>query len=85
MITISSTDVQKNFGTFLDKGSREIVIVKRQNREVGAFIPMSDLATLRKAKAEAIRAAVSALSKEGEAHGFTEDILSEILAEVNPS
>jgi len=85
MITISSTDVQKHFGTFLDRGSREIVIVKRQNREVGAFIPMSDLATLRKAKAEAVRAAVNSLADEGQANGFTEDILNEILSEVNPS
>ncbi|MGJ8678510.1 MAG: hypothetical protein ACSHX0_13430 [Akkermansiaceae bacterium] len=85
MITISSTNVQKNFGAFLDKGSREIVIIKRQNREVGAFIPMADLVTLRKAKADSLRSAVNALSEEGEANGFTENLLNEILADVNPS
>lgn len=85
MITISSTDVQKNFGAFLDKGSKEIVVVKRQNREVGAFIPMSDLEKLRQAKAGELNDAASKLSEAGKSKGLTEEIFNGILTEVNPS
>jgi len=85
MIIMSSTEARNNFGDFLDKGSREPVIVKRQNRKIGAFVPMRDLEKLRMMRMKELDVAADKLSAEGAANGFTEDILNEILAEVNPS
>lgn len=85
MITMSSTEARANFGAFLDKGSREPVIVKRQNREIGAFVPMEDLEAIRKLRLAEMRSAVADLSAEGRKNGLTEEILNEILEEVNPS
>jgi hypothetical protein len=85
MIEISSTEAKQDFGAFLDKGSREIVVVKRHNRKVGAFVPMSELAKLRKLQAEELHNAALAISEEAEANGLTEEVLRKILAQVNPS
>ncbi|HAZ00328.1 MAG TPA: hypothetical protein DCY38_06030 [Opitutae bacterium] len=85
MITMSSTEARANFGEFLDKGSREPVIVKRQNREIGAFVPMSDLKKLRKLRLQELDETVQAASEEAARNGLTEEILNQILAEVNPS
>jgi prevent-host-death family protein len=85
MITMSSTEARNNFGEFLDKGSREPVIVKRQNREVGAFVPMRDLEKLRQIGLKELRQSVKELSDEARSNGLTEKILNEILEEVNPS
>lgn len=85
MITMSSTEARANFGLFLDKGSREPVIVKRQNREVGAFVPMRDLEKLRQLRIEELRRSAKELSGEAQANGLTEEILNRILQEVNPS
>lgn len=82
---MSSTEARKNFGAFLDQGSREPIIVKRQNREVGAFVPMSDLAKLRKLRLQELDNAALAASEEAAKNGLTEEILNQILAEVNPS
>ena len=85
MTIISSTEARQNFGAFLDLGSREIVVVKRQDREVGAFIPMSDLKKLRELKNKELREVARVLSEEAAVYGLTEDKLGEILSEVNPS
>ena len=82
---MTSTEARQNFGEFLEKGSRQPVIIKRQNREVGAFIPMSDLEKLQRLRMQELDEMAKALSSEGEANGFTETILNEILDEVNPS
>ena len=82
---MTSTEARQNFGEFLEKGSRQPVIIKRQNREVGAFIPMADLEKLRKLRTQELDKMAKALSSEGEANGFTEAVLNEILDEVNPS
>ena len=82
---MSSTEARSNFGEFLDKGSREPVIVKRQNREIGAFVPMKDLEAIRKLRLRKLRHAVADLSEEGRKNGLTEEILNDILEEVNPS
>lgn len=81
MITMSSTEARANFGEFLDRGSREPIIVKRQNREVGAFVPMSDVAKLRKLRLQELDELVMAVSEEATANGLTEEILQQILAE----
>lgn len=85
MITMSSTEARSNFGAFLAKGSCEPVIVKRQNREVGAFVPMSELKKLRQMRMKELDEAVQAASQEAAANGLTEEILNQILAEINPS
>lgn len=84
-MTMSSTEARQKFGEFLEKGSRQPIIVKRQNREIGAFIPMADLEKLRKLRMMELDETAKALSAEGEENGLTEAILNDILSEVNPS
>ena len=85
MKTISSTEARQNFGRFLDTGSHEILVVKRQNREIGAFIPMKELEKLRKLRDREFKKAVKALSGEAASNGLTEEKLEAILSEINPS
>lgn len=85
MLTISSTEVRQNFGAFLDRGSREIIIVKRQNREIGAFVPMAELKKLRAIQSKELRRAAVTLSNEAKAKGLTEEKLQKILTELNAS
>ena len=85
MITMTSSEVRQNFGEFLEKGSREPVIIKRQNREIGAFVPIEDYKKLRQLRMEELDHAVAALSGEAKANGLTEALLNDILSEVNPS
>lgn len=85
MITMSSSEVRQNFGEFLEKGSREPIIVKRQNREIGAFVPIEEYKKLRQLRMEELDSAVAALSDEAKANGLTEELLNNILNEVNPS
>lgn len=82
---MSSTEARAKFGEFLDKGSREAIIVKRQNREVGAFVPMSDWEKLRKIRLKELDETVVAASEEAATNGLTEEIFNQILAEANPS
>ena len=84
-ITMTSSEVRQNFGEFLEKGSREPVIIKRQNREIGAFVPIEDYKKLRQLRMEELDHAVAALSDEAKANGLTEALLNDILSEVNPS
>lgn len=85
MTVISSTEARQNFGAFLDKGSREIVVVKRQNREIGAFVPMSELKKLRELQNRELLDAAHKLSEEAKAKGLTQERLQEILKELSPS
>lgn len=85
MLTISSTEARQNFGEFLDKGSRQPIIVTRQNRQMGAFVPMEDMEKLRRLRMQELDEAAQTASAEGKANGLTEAILKEILNEVNPS
>ncbi len=85
MVVMSSTQARQNFGEFLDRGSREIIIVKRQNRQVGAFVPISDLEKLRKLKAQELQNAALSVAEEAAEYGMNEAVLEEILAEINPS
>lgn len=85
MITMTSTEARLKFGEFLDKGSRQPVVITRQNREVGAFVPIEDLEKLRQLRLQDLDKKAEALSAEGAENGFTEAVLNEILDEVNPS
>jgi len=82
---MTSSEARRNFGEFLEKGSRQPVIIKRQNRELGAFVPMADLEKLRRIRMEELDSSAKAMSKKSKANGLTEDVLNKILAEVNPS
>ena len=82
---MSSTEARQNFGEFLDRGSRTPVLVKRKNREVGVFVPVEKFRRMEVLKSEQLRLAVERISNEARTDGLTEDILSSILEEVNPS
>ncbi len=85
MITMSSTEARQHFAELLELGSRQPVMIKRQNREVGVFIPMEDFQKLRQLQMKELNESVASLSEEAKANGLTEVLLNEILEEVNPS
>lgn len=85
MITMSSTEARLHFGEFLDRGSREAIVVKRQNREVGAFVPIEDYRKLQALRMDELHRAAEELSEEARSNGFTEQLLNDILDQVNPS
>ena len=85
MITMTSSEARQNFGEFLEKGSRQPVTIKRQNREIGVFVPIEDYKILRKLRMKELDHAVTGLSDEAKANGLTEELLNDILNEVNPS
>jgi PHD/YefM family antitoxin component YafN of YafNO toxin-antitoxin module len=85
MITMTSTEARTKFGEFLEKGCREPVIIKRQQREIGAFIPIEEYRRLRKLSIKELEEAACEVSDKSFERGLTEEKLSEILAEINPS
>jgi len=85
MITMTSTEARQNFGEFLEKGSRQPIIVKRLNREIGAFVPMADWKKLQKIRMRELDETAQKLGGEAAEKRLTEDVLNQILAEVNPS
>jgi PHD/YefM family antitoxin component YafN of YafNO toxin-antitoxin module len=85
MIIMTSTEARTKFGDFLEKGSREPVIIKRQQREIGAFIPIEEYRRLRKLSIRELNEAAHQISDQASARGLTEEKLNEILAEINPS
>ncbi len=85
MITMTSTEARTNFGDFLEKGSREPVIIKRQQREIGAFIPIVEYRRLRKLSIRELSEAAHQVSDQASDRGLTEEKLNAILAEINPS
>ena len=74
MISMSSSEVQQNFAEFLEKARRQTIVIKDQNREIGAFVPMSDYNKLRELRMNELQSAVRALSDEAKANGLTEKI-----------
>jgi len=85
MITMTSTEVRQNFGEFLEKGSRQPIIIKRQNREIGAVVPMQEYMKLRQLQRRELDQAITEISQEAKANGLTEALLQDILTEMNPS
>ncbi|MEO0453585.1 MAG: type II toxin-antitoxin system Phd/YefM family antitoxin [Verrucomicrobiota bacterium] len=82
---MTSTEVRQNFGEFLEKGSRQPVIIKRQNREIGAFVPIEEYNKLIRLQRQELNQAMTRISDEAKANGLTEKLLHDILSEVNPS
>jgi hypothetical protein len=85
MITMTSTEARTNFGDFLDKGSKEAVIIKRQRREIGAFIPIDEYRRLRKLSIRELNETARHVSEQASERGLTEEKLNAILEEINPS
>ncbi len=85
MITMTSTEARTNFGAFLEKGSKEHVVIKRQRREIGAFIPMEEYRRFRRLSIQELNEAARMISDKASDRGLTEEKLNEILAEINPS
>lgn len=83
MKTMTATDVRQNFGQFLDFGIQEPVIIRRQKRELGVFLPM---ALYRKLVAGENGKIMQAMDKlQSEAGGLSESDLEALLKAENPS
>ncbi len=85
MITMTSTEARTKFGEFLEKGSRESVVIKRQQREIGVFIPIGEYRRLWRLSIKELQEAAYEVSDQSTQNGLTEEKLNEILAEINPS
>lgn len=78
---MTSTEVRTKFGEFLEKGSREPVIIMRQQREIGAFIPIEEYRRLRRLSIKELNEAAHQVSDKATDRGLTEDKLNKILSE----
>jgi len=80
---MSATDVKQNFGQFLDFGNVEPVVIRRQRRDLGVFLPM---ALYRKLVAAENRKITQAMDKlQSQAAGLSESTLDALLKAENPS
>ena len=80
---MTATDARQNFGQFLDFGIQEPVVIRRQKRELGVFLP---LALYRKLVAGENRKIAEAMGRlQSEAGGFSESALEALLEDENPS
>jgi PHD/YefM family antitoxin component YafN of YafNO toxin-antitoxin module len=83
MRTMTATDARQNFGQFLDFGIQEPVVIRRQKRELGVFLPM---ALYRKLVAGENRKITEAMGRlQSEAGGLSESDLEALLEDENPS
>ncbi len=82
MRTMTATDARQNFGQFLDFGIQEPVVIRRQKRELGVFLPM---ALYRRLVAGENRKILQAMDKlQSRTDGLSESNLEALLKEENP-
>ena len=80
---MTATNARQNFGQFLDFGIQEPVVIGRQKRELGVFLPM---ALYRKLVAGENRKITDAMDKlQSQAGGLPESTLEALLKQENPS
>ena len=80
---MTATEARQNFGQFLDFGIQEPVVIRRQKRELGVFLPM---ALYRKLVAGENRRITEAMGRlQSEAGGLSESALESLLEDENPS
>jgi len=83
MKTMTATEARQNFGQFLDFGIQEPVVICRQKRELGVFLPM---ALYRKLVAVENRKILNVMDTlQSQAAGLSESALEDLLAKENPS
>ncbi len=82
---MTASEARQNFGQFLDYGIQEPVVVKRQKRELGVFVPMALYRRMVDQQNQRMVRALDATQAEASASGLTEDALDGILAGENPS
>ena len=85
MRTMTASEARQNFGQFLDYGIQEPVVLKRQKRELGVFVPMALYRRLVAQQNQRMVRAFDAAQTETATKGLSEAALDGILAEENPS
>ena len=85
MKTMTATDARQNFGQFLDFGIVEPVVIKRQKRDLGVFLPMALYRKLIEGENRKVIGAMDAFQGEAAASGLSESDLDSLLKEENPS
>lgn len=85
MKSMTATDARQNFGQFLDYGIQEPVLIKRQKRELGVFMPMSLYKKLVASQNLKVIHAMENLQGEVSVGTLSESELDTLLKEVNPS
>lgn len=79
MKTMSATDARQNFGQFLDFGIQEPVVIKRQKRELGVFLPMALYRKFVAAENLKITQSMKALQAEAGRGGLSQRALDKLL------
>lgn len=82
---MTATDARQNFGQFLDYGIQEPVLIRRQKRELGVFLPMPLYKRLVAQQNLEVIQAMERLQTEASATAFSEAELDALLREANPS
>lgn len=85
MKTMTATAARQNFGQFLDFGIQEPVVIKRQKRDLGVFLPMALYRKLVEGENRKLIQAMDNLQAEAASSGLSESDLNLLLKEENPS
>jgi PHD/YefM family antitoxin component YafN of YafNO toxin-antitoxin module len=85
MKTMTASRVRQNFGQFLDFGIQEPVVIKRQKRALGVFLPMALYRKLVEGENRKVMEAMDQLQAEAGDGGLTESELDGLLEAENPS
>jgi PHD/YefM family antitoxin component YafN of YafNO toxin-antitoxin module len=84
MKTMTATNVRQNFGEFLDFGIQEPVVIKRQKRALGVFLPMALYRKLVEGENRKLLQAMDKLQAEAIAGGLTDSELDPLLKDQTP-
>jgi hypothetical protein len=82
---MTATDARQNFGQFLDYGIQEPVVIKRQKRDLGVFLPMALYRKLVAGENLKMMQAMDKLQSEAGAGGLSESTLDALLKQESPS
>lgn len=85
MKTMTATEARQNFGQFLDFGIQEPVVIKRQKRELGVFLPIALYRKLIEGENCKVIQAMDNLQDEALTNGLSESDVESLLKEENPS
>jgi hypothetical protein len=82
---MTASEVRQNFGQFLDYGIQEPVVVKRQKRELGIFLPIALYRQMIAGQNRQLLNRLDAVQAETAAKGLSESALDELLSQKEPS
>ena len=81
MTTVSATHAKQNFAALLDQVQRGPVMIRRHDRDIAVVISAEEFERIRKDRWDEFNRLSAIAAEQAKAHGLTESVLADILAE----